>query len=619
MLLVILLISAILCISSFGIATWARYRSVTGGNIETQIAKWSFKVNGEEEKFATIDLADTIDFAHVTTDKIAPGTYGAFDLDIDGRGSEVSLDYYIDINITDKPTNLKFYSDNTYLTPITITSDNKLYLDGELVLTGTMQETRTIYWKWDYRTEDLPSTSVLQGYYSNIEGLELLVEEYNDNATTQVRKQELALKINDKIDTYEQGGDVILQVSVKGVQKYTGDTTIRKAYIISSTSEEYGEDDEVTFALEFTESVFADTNQTQITSSNAPVVTVDFEDISTANNPVAKIASLMNTQIILAEGSGKQATFVSVERNKLTYKYIIQSGDNGNLKIDSIVGNVYTRSGELLNLGEASTPVFSGDTIIASTITGPQITVAGQTVTLTPENVADYYGKVVTNYSNSATWRLFYVDFDGDFGEEGKIYLKADQVTTTSLSTGTPTTAALNKMKQMNPDWAKKDGTANNDNEKAAANLCDENNNTWKNYKNSSYADYVMGAPSIEMWVKSYNAYHSKKGTSGYSKVNCKWFSSSVSGYKYALGTSVTDGSYVYYTNSNILKADEKNNMYVKSGQYWWLASPSAFNANHVCRVCGDDFALYTNACGYARGVCPLVSLRSDFTPQIAN
>ena len=49
MLLVILLVSVILCISSFGIATWARSRSVTGGNVEAQIAKWSFKVNGEED------------------------------------------------------------------------------------------------------------------------------------------------------------------------------------------------------------------------------------------------------------------------------------------------------------------------------------------------------------------------------------------------------------------------------------------------------------------------------------------------------------------------------------------------------------------------------------------
>ena len=152
MLLVILLISVILCISSFGIATWARYRSVTGSNVEAQIAKLSFKVNGEEEQFANIDLADTIDFTHVTTDKIAPGTYGSFDLDIDGRGSEVSLDYYINMEVASKPTNMIFYSDANYSQPIEIAVGNKMYLEGDLLLSeNPMQEIRTIYWKWDYR------------------------------------------------------------------------------------------------------------------------------------------------------------------------------------------------------------------------------------------------------------------------------------------------------------------------------------------------------------------------------------------------------------------------------------------------------------------------------------
>ena len=48
MVLVIFLISLIMCISSFGIATWARYRTNTNGGVEAQIAKWSFKVIGED-------------------------------------------------------------------------------------------------------------------------------------------------------------------------------------------------------------------------------------------------------------------------------------------------------------------------------------------------------------------------------------------------------------------------------------------------------------------------------------------------------------------------------------------------------------------------------------------
>ena len=361
MLLVILLISVFLCISSFGIATWARYRSITGGNVEAQIAKWSFKVNGEEEQFADINLADTIDFTNVTIDKVAPGTYGSFDLEIDASGSEVSLDYYIDIDVTEKPTNLAFYSDSLFQNKLNIVN-NKIEFEDEILLPNiNTPVTKTIYWKWDYRTENLPSEEILQGYYSSIDGLEVLVNEYN-NATAQ-QQQEIVLKINDKIDTYEQGEEVILPVIIKGIQKYTGEFSAKGIHITSSTSNEYMKNDEVTFSLEFTESIFADTNQTQITSSNAPVVMIDFEEITTANNPVAKVASLMNTQITLAEGSGKQATFVSAERNKINYKYVIQKGEVGKLKIVEISGSVFNKSGDEIQFDNTSIVEIKGENI----------------------------------------------------------------------------------------------------------------------------------------------------------------------------------------------------------------------------------------------------------------
>ena len=220
MVLVLLLIAVILCISSFGIATWARYRSITGSNVEAQIARWSFKVNGEEEQFADIDLADTIAFEHVEKTTIAPGTYGSFDLEIDGRGSDVSLDYYVDMLVVNKPTNMKFYTDSNFANPLTITPESKMFLDGEFLVKGQapMYETRTIYWKWDYRTNTMPSQVVLDSYISEIPGLQVLLNEYNEVGKTEEQKQEIVAKINDKIDTKEAGGQVLIQVKVKGVQ-----------------------------------------------------------------------------------------------------------------------------------------------------------------------------------------------------------------------------------------------------------------------------------------------------------------------------------------------------------------------------------------------------------------
>ena len=403
MVLVIFLISLIMCISSFGIATWARYRSVVGNNVEAQIAKWSFKVNGEEEKFATIDLADTIDFTHVTTDKIAPGTYGSFDLDIDATGSEVSLDYYININVTDKPTNLKFYTDNTYATILPISADNKIYLDGEFLISDpTMREIRTIYWKWDYRTESLPSTSVLQGYYSDIEGLETLVNEY-DSATTQ-QKQELGLKINDKIDTYEQGGNVLLEVSVKGVQ-INPSFSLKRVQITSGKDQTYDVGDSVNLSLEFTENVYADNNNTAINGTTAPEVTLGFGGAS-ANNPVAKVASLINTNLKLSEGENI-ATFVSASGNKINYTYIIKSTDIGALRIANITGSVFNSNGKEINFGTVqapATPEVTGGTVSAQIELVPTPT-ATPTATITeviptPEPTEEQNSSILMLYDN---------------------------------------------------------------------------------------------------------------------------------------------------------------------------------------------------------------------------
>ena len=107
------------------------------------------------------------------------------------------------------------------------------------------------------------------------------------------------------------------------------------------------------------------------------------------------------------------------------------------------------------------------------------------------------------------------------------------------------------------------------------------------------------------------------KGTSGYQQLNCKWFPSNVSGYEYAFGTSAYDNDYGVYTAYNILKSDE-NNMYVKSEQNCWFASPNTFNASRICYVNG---ALSMNGASYDNlyGVCPLVSLKSDFIPEFSN
>ena len=405
MVLVIFLISLIMCISSFGIATWARYRTNTSGGVEAQIAKWSFKVNGEETQFADINLADTIDFTHVATDKIAPGTNGSFDLVIDGSGSEVSIDYYINVNAAGKPTNLKFYTDAQYSNEISIVN-NKFSIEDEILLLNiNTPVTKTIYWKWDYRTSSMPSQEILNNYVQDINGLQTLINEYNEVGKTAEQKNEIASKINDKIDTYEEGGEVVLGVSVVGIQKHPEGFVVKSVYITSSTDEEYVEGDEVNLTVEFTEGVYADNHKGIITEQTAPELTIEFqENANELNGALAKIASTKSSIMSIAEANNyKVATFVSATVNKLNYKYIIESGDVGDLKIFGMSGTVYNKKGENIQLERKK-------------IQGKTITANGNAVTET-----NWSQKVEGEYLSSETNQLI-----GIAG--GRYYYKSNDI-----------------------------------------------------------------------------------------------------------------------------------------------------------------------------------------------
>lgn len=132
--------------STFLGITYSKYTNVVSGDGETQVAKWSFKVNEQTEEFATIKLADTYDASTLTKGKIAPGTSGSFDINIDATGAEVGVKYVVNFeDETNKPTNLIFKSGNKSASTIE---------ELEEVLTGTINaddtnKTRTLTVEWE--------------------------------------------------------------------------------------------------------------------------------------------------------------------------------------------------------------------------------------------------------------------------------------------------------------------------------------------------------------------------------------------------------------------------------------------------------------------------------------
>ena len=183
---VVVLALALIVAIILSMYAYSKYTSTLTGNGTSTVAKWSFKVNGQTQTIPDIELGETMD-AHnnVVTPKLAPGTSGHFDLILDGSGSEVAIDYNIKLAITQKPTNLKFYLDDKYQTPISET-DGTLNIAGSIALEDVNTPlTKTIYWQWPYET----------GKTSN------------------------EIDKNDETDTKDSGKNVTMTITVTGTQR----------------------------------------------------------------------------------------------------------------------------------------------------------------------------------------------------------------------------------------------------------------------------------------------------------------------------------------------------------------------------------------------------------------
>ncbi len=145
--------------------TFAKYYTVVNGGGKVGIAKWSFVARDNNNDITNISLQDTANEVSLVQGKIAPGTHGSFDIIIDATGSEVGVDY--DVNVvseTNIPTNMKFKqrdSNNSY-------SSLKELADTELngtinLAEGNKVKTITVEWEWPYETENGDDADMVNG------------------------------------------------------------------------------------------------------------------------------------------------------------------------------------------------------------------------------------------------------------------------------------------------------------------------------------------------------------------------------------------------------------------------------------------------------------------------
>ncbi len=258
--------------------------------------------------------------------------------------------------------------------------------------------------------------------------------------------------------------------------------------------------------------------------------------------------------------------------------------------------------------------------------------------TLDEDTVGQYYGATVATLDGK-TYGLFYVDYTGKYGDEGTIYLRAkESVGSTALNSDSLgiTENSFEIMKQINPGWA---GDADRikavekflDSTKPAANieitsaekatlrLCNSDITTWSGAKSDaitkwgeSKVNYVIGGPSVEMFLDSYNARYSSETTKYTAHYKGAGEVYTYPGYLYSNdgGTSTT----ISYSGA-IKEADtttpDVGGMYRNTSADEWLASPLSYSYDgYAC------FVLYSGSLDYhywsnSYGVAPLVSLKS--------
>ncbi len=138
-----------LVLSFIGGQTFSKYITEVRGEGIAEVARWSFKVNGQDEEVQTINLASTCNNETLIDNKIAPGTEGTFKIVVDGTGSDVGINYTIKFeNESTKPQNLKFiYNEKEYNSITELQEDLKGTINA-----NDEEKTKTlnIKWKWAY-------------------------------------------------------------------------------------------------------------------------------------------------------------------------------------------------------------------------------------------------------------------------------------------------------------------------------------------------------------------------------------------------------------------------------------------------------------------------------------
>ena len=133
------------------IGTFAYYRIVRNGNIQANMGTFSFNVSHNNETFASINLADTIESSLSSNGYISPGSSGKFDLLVDASGGMTDVEYTITFNRTNVPSNMNFYLNKEKTNKIDSSKTVGGYFDFD---EAVRSRTYVIYWEWPFDSDN---------------------------------------------------------------------------------------------------------------------------------------------------------------------------------------------------------------------------------------------------------------------------------------------------------------------------------------------------------------------------------------------------------------------------------------------------------------------------------
>ena len=245
-----------------------------------------------------------------------------------------------------------------------------------------------------------------------------------------------------------------------------------------------------------------------------------------------------------------------------------------------------------------------------------------------------FYGEKVTNYTcpnttGVTTWRIFYADTENIYliaddyisFENAPTDKKGTAVTQNSTSyklsmdnvykdyDGATSIDSTFANKWLSSYW-KNNSESQNPNIKAVAYMLDKS--AWNTLYKGADAEYAIGGPTLEMFVKSWNDTHS-----GNKQIACSAdldVDENGNGYK----VKFSDG--LYNTIISGLAQYEFNSIYMKKdnnkANVMWIASPSAYDYNNLIYVGYDGILGASAYSDHYPGFRPVVCLNSKVRLQ---